>query len=303
MNSGIGLVAWIIAYPIVSFTIGVLLGGYGRKFNARIQRRIGPSWIQPFFDVVKLMSKKTNISHGYMHDIALMMLLGATIMTMYFVPVPGFYYFSQFGDYIVVMYLLLVPSLGMALGVGETANPNGSIGISRALQMLFGYELPFVLSFIGMAMKNNTTSMYELMRIQQAGGFSTWGFITDPFLGIASLISIQGLMNEKPFEVIMAPHEIATGPMTEMGGKYLGMMFIQHLINLTIELTIYINLFLGGALNWFEYIAKLFTLFTIVLSVNAVFGRFRTDSAIRFFWKIPLTLAGLGVIFIMYGRW
>ncbi len=303
MNAGLGLILWIIAYPFVSFSLGVLLGGYGRKFTARIQRRVGPSWIQPFFDVVKLMSKKTNISHGYMHDVAMMMLLGGTLMTMYFIPVPGFHYFSRYGDYIVVMYLMLVPSLGMALGVGQTANPNGSIGISRALQMLAGYELPFVLAFIGMAMKNNTTSMYELMRLQQQGGVAGWGLVTDPLLAIASLFALQGMMNEKPFEVIVAPHEIATGPMTEMGGKYLGLMFIQHLINLTVELTIYMNLFLGGALNWFEYVAKLFILFTLVLSVNAVFGRFRTDSAMRFFWKLPLPLAAVGVIGITFGLW
>jgi len=299
MNSGLGLIVWIIAYPFVSFFLGVLLGGYGRKFTARIQRRVGPSWIQPFYDVVKLMSKKTNVSHGYMHDVAMMMLVGGTLLTMYFVPVPGLHWFSQFGDYIVIMYIMLVPPLGMALGVGQTANPNGSIGIARALEMLAGYEVTFVLTFIGMAMKNGTTSMYGLMLAQQAGGIATWGIVTDPLLGIAALFALQGMMNEKPFEVIVAPHEIATGPMTEMGGKYLGMMFIQYLINLVVELTIYMNLFLGGALNWFEYVAKLFVLFTLVMSVNAVYGRFRTDSALRFYWKLPLPMAALGVIGIM----
>ena len=108
------------------------------------------------------------------------------------------------------------------------------------------------------------------------------------------------MMGEKPFEVMIAPHEIATGPMTEMGGKYLGIMMIQHAIAIVIELTIYINLFLGGALNWFEYIVKLFVVFTVLLSVNAVFGRFRTDDAVRFMWKIPLTLAVAGVLVILF---
>jgi NADH-quinone oxidoreductase subunit H len=246
------------------------------------------------------MRKKTNISHGYMHDISMMMLVGGTMLTLYFIPVPGFSYFSQFGDFVVIIYLQTIPPLGMALGVGETANPNGSIGIARALQMMVGYEIPFVLTFIGMAMLNNTTSMFELVQIQQSGGMSTWGIVTNPFLGIAALFALQGMMNEKPFEVVMAPAEIATGPMVEMGGKYLGMMFIQHLMNLFVELTIYINLFLGGAKNWFELIVKLFVMFTIVLSVNAVFGRFRTDDAMKFMWKVPFPLAIIGVIRIMF---
>jgi NADH-quinone oxidoreductase subunit H len=297
--STLSLIVWIIAYPVIIFCIGVLLGGYERKFSARVERRIGPSWIQPFYDVIKLMNKKTNVSHGYMHDVAILMLLGGTLLTLYFVPVPGFSYFSQFGDFLVISYLLLIPSLGMALGVGETANPNGSIGISRALQMLAGYELPFILTFIGVAMKEQTTSMLDIINIQQAGGFMAWGLIAHPLLGIAALIALQGMLNEKPFEVIVAPHEIATGPMTEMGGKYLGIMFIQHLIALPLELTIYINLFLGGATNWLEYLVKLFIVWTALISVNLVFGRFRIDSAVKFMWKISLPLAALGVIGIM----
>ncbi len=293
-------VLWIIFYPIIAFIIGTFMLGYSRKFIARIERRYGPPIQQVFYDIYKLMSKKTNISHGWMHDIAILMLLGGTLLTMYFIPVPGFHYFAQYGDMLVIMYVLLIPALGMALGVGETANPNGSIGISRALMMLAGYDIPFILTFIGMAMLNNTTSMYELMRIQQAGGIAGWGLVTNPLLGAAALIALQGMLGEKPFEVMVAPHEIATGPMTEMGGKYLGIMMIQHAIGIVVELTIYINLFLGGALNWFEYVIKLLVLWTVLLSVNAVFGRFRTDDAVRFMWKIPLPMAVIGVLFIIF---
>lgn len=297
--SVINLVGWLIAYPIIIFCIGVLLGGYERKFTARVERRIGPRWIQPFYDVIKLMTKKTNISHGYMHDISILMLLGGTLLTLYFIPVPGFSYFSQYGDFLVISYLLLIPSLGMALGVGETANPNGSIGISRALQMLAGYEVPFILTFIGIAMKEQTTSMLDLINLQQSGGFMAWGLIAHPLLGVAALIALHGMLNQKPFEVIVAPHEIATGPMTEMGGKFLGIMYIQHLIATPLELTLYINLFLGGAVSWLDYLLKLIILWTALVSVNSVFGRFRIDSAVKFMWKVSLPLAAAGVIGIM----
>ncbi|HDQ14672.1 MAG TPA: NADH-quinone oxidoreductase subunit H [Sediminispirochaeta sp.] len=292
-------VLWIIFYPIIAFAIGVILLGYGRKFNARVQRRYGPPIQQVFYDILKLMSKRTNISHGWMHDTALVMLLGGTLLTLYFIPVPGFDFFSGYGDFLVVMYILLIPSLGMALGVGETANPNGSIGISRALQMLAGYDIPFALTFIGMAILAGTTNFSEIIALQQAEGIFGWGLMTNPFLGVAALIALHGMMGEKPFEVMVAPHEIATGPMTEMGGKYLGMMMIQHALNVVIELTIYINLFLGGAANWASYLVKLFVLMTLILSVNALFGRFRVDDAVRFMWKVPLVLAVIGVLIII----
>ncbi|MCF7929592.1 MAG: NADH-quinone oxidoreductase subunit H [Spirochaetales bacterium] len=297
--STVSLVLWIIFLPFIAYFLGVLLLGWGKKYTARLQRRYGPYLFQVFFDSIKLLRKRTNISHGWMQDVSVLMLLGGTILTMYFVPFPGFHFFSQYGDFLVVMYLILVPSLGMALGVGETANPNGSIGISRALQMLAGYDIPFALAFIGMAMIHGSTNFYELILRQQELGIAGWGIVTNPFLGIAALFALHGMMGEKPFEVVIAPHEIATGPMTEMGGKYMGMMMITHALQVVVELTIFINLFLGGAENWITYIIKIFALFTIILSVNAVFGRFRVDDAVRFFWKIPLPLAVIGVIFVM----
>ncbi len=296
----INTIIWFGAYPLLAFVVGIFLAGYGRKFNARVQRRIGPSWIQPFFDIIKLMRKKTNISHGWMHDFSVIMLLGGTLLTMYFIPIPGFHYFSQFGDTLVIMYVLLIPSLGMALGVGETANPNASIGISRALMLMAGYEVAFSMSFIGMGMEFHTTSMLQLIQIQQSGGIATWGLIHNPFLGLAALIALQGMMGEKPFETFIAASEIASGPMVEMGGKYLGMMMIQHVFAIFVELMIYINLFLGGAQNWIELLVKLFALFTVVLSVNIVFGRFKTDDAVKFMWKYPVGLAVIGLLFVMF---
>lgn len=296
----LNVIIWFIIYPLIAFVTGIYLVGYSRKFNARVQRRIGPPWSQPFFDIVKLMGKKTNISHGWMHDFSIIMLLGGTLLTLYFIPVPGFHYFSQFGDTLVILYVLLIPSLGMALGVGETANPNASIGIARALMMMAGYDVAFIMSFVGMAMAKNTTSMLELIHIQQAGGIATWGLIQQPFLGLAGLIALQGMMGEKPFETFIAPAEIATGPMVEMGGKFLGMMFIQHVFAVFIELTIYINLFLGGAQNWVELLIKLFVLFTLVISVNVVFGRFKTDDAVKFLWKYPVGLAVIGILIVLF---
>lgn len=296
----INIIVWFVIYPLIAFVTGIYLVGYSRKFTARVERRIGPPWIQPFYDIVKLMAKKTNISHGLMHDFSMIMLLGGTLLTLYFIPVPGFHYFSQFGDMLVIMYVILIPSLGMALGVGETANPNASIGIARALMMMAGYEVAFAMAFVGLGMAYNTTSMFELIQIQQAGGFSSWGLISHPFLGLAALIALQGMMGEKPFETFIAPAEIATGPMVEMGGKYLGMMFIQHMFAVFIELMIYINLFLGGARNWFELLIKLFVLFTVVISVNVVFGRFKTDNAVRFMWKYPVGLAIIGILIILF---
>ena len=50
----IGIVAFLFLAPLV----GGLLSGLDRKISARMQGRIGPSILQPFYDVAKLLSKQ-----------------------------------------------------------------------------------------------------------------------------------------------------------------------------------------------------------------------------------------------------
>ena len=50
----IAMVAFVLFAPL----LGGLLDGMDRKISARMQGRRGPSILQPFYDVIKLMQKK-----------------------------------------------------------------------------------------------------------------------------------------------------------------------------------------------------------------------------------------------------
>ena len=47
-----------IAYLILAPVIGGLLAGVDRKISARMQRRVGPPIMQPFYDFFKLWDKQ-----------------------------------------------------------------------------------------------------------------------------------------------------------------------------------------------------------------------------------------------------
>lgn len=54
---------YILVFPgfLFCFFAGLLLSGIDRKVVARMQKRIGPPIIQPFYDFFKLMGKETII--------------------------------------------------------------------------------------------------------------------------------------------------------------------------------------------------------------------------------------------------
>ncbi|HIE02386.1 MAG TPA: NADH-quinone oxidoreductase subunit H [Thiotrichaceae bacterium] len=289
----------MVLMPLVAFLVGLLLVLMMRKVRARIERRVGPPFLQPLYDIIKLYAKKTQISHGYMQDIAVMMLLGGYIASEILLPVPGMDGLANHADLLTLMYLLMVPMLGMALGVGQCANPNGSIGISRALSSMLAYDVPFIIVIAGAAISYGSTNLVQIIEIQQQGGPATWGLFTMPFLAIAGLISMYAMLGKEPFEIYVAPAEIATGPMVEMSGKYMGSLFVMQCFQLYTIGVLYTTLFLGGGANWLTFLPKVFAVVFISVAITNVFGRYRTDDMIRWLWKWPTGIALLGLAIVM----
>ena len=289
----------VILMPIVAFIIGLFMVLMMRKIGARLQRRIGPPLFQPLYDIVKLYGKKTQVSHGLIHDIGIIMAVGGYIAAEALLPVPGMNGIAAQGGLVTLAYLMMVPSLGLALGVGQCANPNGSIGISRALTAMLAYDIPFVIVIFGVAYQFSSTNLVDIISIQQAGGFSSWGVSEMPLLAFAGLFALHASLGKQPFEIYVAPAEIATGPMVEMGGKFLGGLFVMQSFQLYTASVLYVSMFLGGGENWVTFLLKCFAVLSIPIFIAYLFPRYRTEDLVRLVWKWPVMLALLGVAFVM----
>ena len=284
--------------PLVAFVAGLFMVLMMRKIAARLQRRVGPPLLQPLYDIVKLHSKQTQTSHGLLHEIGIVMAVGGYIAAETLLPVPGMNGIAEKGGMIVLLYLTMIPSLGMALGVGQCANPNGSIGISRALTAMLAYDIPFVIVMAGVAIHFGTTNLVDVIAQQQAGGVATWGVTQMPLLALAGLFALQGMLGKQPFEIYVAPAEIATGPMVEMGGKFLGGLFVMQCFQLYTASVLYVTLFLGGGENWISLLAKAFAVLVIPMSLAFLFPRYRTEDVLAMMWKWPVMLGLLGLVFV-----
>ncbi len=285
-----------IGIPLLAFSIGISLMMFKRKIVARIQRRYGPTFIQPLLDIFKLLSKQGNISHGVMYDLGPIIALAASMTVIFFIPIPGLKLFTGSGDVIMLLYLMVLGLLVMALGASEAANPNSSIGIARGLTLLIGYDLPFVIAIISVVMEYHTTNLYAITRAQAGGHWAMWIL---PLSAFAGIIATYGALGEHPFDIVTAPHEVATGPMAEYGGKHLGLFMINHAFHIYIEIALFVDLFMGGASNIFYFYAKMFVIFVIMIFFDEVLPRFKIDDAVRFYWRWPTILALIGLIIVL----
>jgi NADH-quinone oxidoreductase subunit H len=294
--STLHLLAELIFMPLIAFVVGLLMVLMMRKISARLQRRIGPPFFQPLYDIVKLYGKDTQVSHGLVHDIGIVMAVGGYIGAEILLPVPGMEGIAAKGGIITLSYFLMIPSLGMALGVGQCANPNGSIGISRALTAMLAYDIPFILVVFGAAWHYQSTSLIGMIEYQQ---MHQWGIVEMPLLAIAGIFSLQGMLGKQPFEIYIAPAEIATGPMVEMSGKFMGGLFIMQTFQFYTAGVLYASLFLGGGQSFLTLLPKAFLVVAVPMSIAFMFPRYKTEDVIRILWKWPVMLALIGLAFIL----
>lgn len=286
-----------ILIAFVAMAVGLLFMGIGRKVTARLQRRYGPPFWQSYIDVIKCFARES-ISHHFIMDLGSMMGLAGLVAAAMFVPIAGLLPFPSGGPLIVILYLMPIGYLGMAMGVSASGNPLASIGIGRALTLMVGYEVPFAIIMLGMIATFNTTSLSFLHNVQQ-GGFASWNVVSMPFGFIASLVTLQAMLAEKPFDAMIAPAEIASGPMVELGGKFLGLAFLQHAVAIFIETGLVVNLFLGGGVTIWDFFLKQLLLYLLAIAANGIYGRFRIEQATRFLWLSAGSLAFIQLIINM----
>lgn len=291
-----------ILTPIVAFIVGVLYGGIVRKITARIQNRVGPPIWQNLLDITKLYSKRTAVHHGVMQHLGPVFAITASVTSLFFIPVLKdsalFTNLSFDGDLIFLLYMMVFGSLGMALGAGETGNPNSAIGVARGLSLMVGYEIPFVLALVALMIQFQTTSIHDLMEVQK--GFSSWLIFQSPFAFLAGILAFLGMMHYAPFDVPIAPSELASGPVSEFGGKYLALMMTSSSIFTFAKLVLFTDIFLGGAEDLITLLIKTFALYMIPVITGIVNPRYRTEQAIRFFWKWPTVFGIIAILIVVW---
>ncbi|MCD6399272.1 NADH-quinone oxidoreductase subunit H [candidate division WOR-3 bacterium] len=289
---------WAILMPFILMFAGLLYMGFARKIHARIQKRYGPPFYQNIYDVIKLFSKREAAFHGGMFHFGPVLSLTGIIMALMFLPVGGKPLFSFQGDLFVLLYLTVIAPWGMALGAGNAENPLASVGIARALTLMLGYEIPFFIGIIPIVVRTHTTQIVEIIQLQQING---WNVILFPISALASIIALHAMLGNKPFDQPIAPYEIASGPLVEYGGKYLGILQLYQAGAILLSTGIYVDLFFGGASNVWMFFLKTFLIYFVLLLIGEVLPRFRIGDALKFFWKWPLGIALLGLLVAVLG--
>jgi NADH-quinone oxidoreductase subunit H len=284
----------IIAIPILAFIVGIFFLGLSRKIMARIHWRYGPPFVQPVIDIIRLFSQKS-ISHGKLFSLGIIFSLAGSLAVVLLLPFGNLCPLHASGGLLVILYIMLLGPFGMALSGGEAANPNTSIGISRQLILTLGYEVPLLFILLTVMTHYETISIVRVVEEQQGG---SWALFSMPLFlsGIAYLAILPAILGMRPFEIVNAGQEIASGPLVEYSGNFLALATIQQAFSIFIGVALFVNLFLGGGAGPVTFFAKMLVVFVPVVCINACYPRLRTEQTLRYLWKWPTAISFLGLM-------
>ena len=108
---------YILIFPGFLFlsVISLVFELIDRRLYARLQNRVGPPWFQPLADFIKLLSKESIVpkeADSRIFRIIPVFALAATATAFMYIPMCGLKSLYPFyGDLIVVLYFLTIPTL------------------------------------------------------------------------------------------------------------------------------------------------------------------------------------------------
>ncbi|WP_390628432.1 NADH-quinone oxidoreductase subunit NuoH [Bacillus litorisediminis] len=307
----------LLLFAVLGFVTYAILAE--RKVMGFMQLRHGPNQVggrygllQTVADVLKLLIKEDIIPK--VADRPLFILAPVIAFTPAFlvVAVIPFTENLQFADIGVgLLYYIGISglsTLGIIAGGWASNNKYSLIGGMRAAAQMISYEIPLVMSLVGVILLAGSINLVEIVEAQE----SVWFILYQPVAFIIFLIASVAELNRTPFDLPEAESELVAGYHVEYSGFRFAFFMLAEYVYLFAMAGLTTALFLGGWLPlpflgfipgavWFSI--KFIIIVFLLLWIRFTFPRLRADQLMEFGWKVllPVALANIFVTALIKG--
>jgi len=260
---------------LISPIIGGLLMGIDRKLTARMQSRMGPPIIQPFYDAIKLWGKQPFISSK----------LQPVLAFSYFGFSLAAFSFLAFGqDMLLIIFTIAIADICLIVAAFNSKSPYSNIGAKRELLSMLSYEPVMILAAVSIFYITGSFMVENILNLP----LPLLPYLPLTFLAMIPVLVID--MKKSPFDVSASAHahqELVRGVYTEFSGYTLALIEVGHWTKLTLMLG-FVSLF--WAPNLLIGAALAFLLFFIVLVIDNSYPRLDWKSMIKTTWSVGILL-------------
>jgi NADH-quinone oxidoreductase subunit H len=289
-------------------TVVIVFIWWERRLISRFQIRLGPNRcgpegiFQPIATAVKILLKEDIVpdkADKLLHFIAPIVVFVPILLIFAVVP------FAQ-GAILVdlnvgIVYVIAISSisvLGIFTAAWASGNKYSFIAGLRSIAQMVSYEIPVVLSIVGVVLVVGSFSMLKIVEAQ------TIPFILMQPLGfLIFFLGSLAEMNRSPFDLLEADSEIVAGYHIEYSGMKFAMFYLGEYgvalayagVITTVFLSGWQGPFLPGVI-WF--LIKVMAVFSVIVWIRSTLPRFRVDQLMTFAWKVMLPMAVINLLII-----
>ena len=321
-NFWVGLIIKVAIVGALIPAVGMVIGFAEMKLSAKMQNRVGPyyaggrwGWAQLIADGVKFFQKEDIIPENAdrpIFKIAPALVLASTVALLVVIPFgPGLAFRNLELGLVFALAISSISTIGVLIAGWSSGNKYSLIGGLRAAGQLIAYELPLVLSVVGVVILAGTMNLGTIVQAQVSAGYP---FVILQFVGFGIfMIAALAELSRIPFDMPIAESELVMGYLTEYTGFRFLFFFLAEFANMFTMSAIAATIFLGGywapglsedqlvVLGPLILAAKTFFLIFVMIWFRWTFPRFREDQLQRIAWKVlvPLALANIAVTAIL----
>jgi NADH-quinone oxidoreductase subunit H len=225
------------------------------KIIALMNLRVGPDRVGPYGSLLsvvhglKVLMKEDftpNRADPIVFTWAPVVVYLTSVLTLLVIPfAPGLY--GQDFE-LGLLYFFAISGLsvvGLLMGGWGSFNKYSLLGGLRAAAGVISYELPLVLSVLGVVMLAGSMSLVTIVN-NQAGWFTNWYVWQQPLGALIFFIAATAEANRTPFDLTEADSEIVAGFATEYSGMRFGFFFFAEYVNVFIMSALTVTVFFGG---------------------------------------------------------
>ncbi len=284
-------IVFVLAYLILAPFLGALLDGVDRIISARMQRRKGPSLLQPFYDIGKLFSKEMIA----VNNVQLLLNLSYLVILM----IAGCMLFYG-ADLLMVLFILSTADMFLIMAASSDSSPYANMGASREMLQMMAYEPLTLLIAVGFYL---TTGSFQVSDIIHA---DTSAVLWMPGLLVGFMFTAAIKFRKSPFDLSTSHHahqEMVKGLTTEMSGTTLAIMNIAEYYEMVLLLGIFSLFFINSTWwSWIVAIAICAVIFFMETLWDNISARVKWKTLLYSCWVVTLVAGGVNILILMLDK-
>ena len=281
-------VIFVLAYLIFAPFLGGLLDGIDRIISARMQRRKGPSLLQPFYDIGKLFSKEMIA----VNNVQLLLNLSYLVILM----IAGSMLFAG-ADLLMVLFILSTADMFLILAASSDSSPYANMGASREMLQMMAYEPLTLLVAVGFYLTTGSFQVSDFITQQYSA------VIWMPGLLAGFMFTTAIKLRKSPFDLSTSHHahqEMVKGITTEMSGTTLAIMNIAEYYEMILLLGIFFLFFVNSTWwSWVVALALCVVIFFMETLWDNVSARVKWKTLLYSCWVVTLVAGGVNILILM----